>query len=374
MVAAALVVLAQVELWATNNHSGAESADHPGGVADPGVGGCPQTCSGRGRLGRDDRVLGPAAGGGWVVEHGRSAWMCALYGARGVDGARAASSIGCGDARRGSERDCAGHLGPKGSPATPCCSRSSQRVAMLLVRRAVRDRQLLAEALAARAELLEREQELRAHERGRRGARADRPRAARPRCPQRERDGGAGRAPSATRWPKSRPRTRETLRSIEQAGRQALAEARRLLGMLRRGDERERTGAAAGPRPARRSSSSRSGVPACRSTLDVEGERVAAARRASICAPTGSCRRALTNALKHAGPAHAEVCLRYAPRRARCRGPRRRRAALAASRGNGAGHGLIGMRERVALYGGRLDRRRRATAAALKSARGSRCS
>src|SRR5439155_21590669 len=37
-------------------------------------------------------------------------------------------------------------------------------IAMLIARRAVRDRQLRAEALAARAELLEREQELRAHE------------------------------------------------------------------------------------------------------------------------------------------------------------------------------------------------------------------
>ncbi len=62
----------------------------------------------------------------------------------------------------------------------------------------------------------------------------------------------------------------------------------------------------------------------------------------------------LTNALKHAGPAHAEVVLRYEPRtldvevRDDGRGP----SAVIA---DGSGHGLVGMRERVALYGGRLQ-------------------
>jgi signal transduction histidine kinase len=66
---------------------------------------------------------------------------------------------------------------------------------------------------------------------------------------------------------------------------------------------------------------------------------------------------ALTNALKHAGEASATVLIRY-------------RADLLeleiADDGAGAmtpvssgGHGLVGMRERVALYGGRLDAGRR---------------
>jgi signal transduction histidine kinase len=59
---------------------------------------------------------------------------------------------------------------------------------------------------------------------------------------------------------------------------------------------------------------------------------------------------ALTNALKHARPARVDVALDFSD------------AALrisvandgARAGGHSAGHGLIGMRERVSLYGGRL--------------------
>jgi signal transduction histidine kinase len=60
----------------------------------------------------------------------------------------------------------------------------------------------------------------------------------------------------------------------------------------------------------------------------------------------------LTNALKHAGPARAWVRVRYAPGGVEI---------LVEDDGNGPssngtpGHGLIGMRERVAVYGGTLE-------------------
>jgi signal transduction histidine kinase len=63
---------------------------------------------------------------------------------------------------------------------------------------------------------------------------------------------------------------------------------------------------------------------------------------------------ALTNAVKHAGPASAQVRLGFGPSALSVevfdtgRGP----AADADQRG---GHGLVGMRERVALYGGELS-------------------
>ena len=66
---------------------------------------------------------------------------------------------------------------------------------------------------------------------------------------------------------------------------------------------------------------------------------------------------ALTNALKHAGESNASVNIRYGSDSLELE---------IADDGTGAampvsssGHGLVGMRERVALYGGRLDAGRR---------------
>src|SRR5918911_4171333 len=67
---------------------------------------------------------------------------------------------------------------------------------------------------------------------------------------------------------------------------------------------------------------------------------------------------ALTNALKHAGDAHAQVSIRYGADSLELEilddGGRAQDGAT-----RGGGHGLVGMRERVALYGGRFDASRR---------------
>jgi signal transduction histidine kinase len=58
--------------------------------------------------------------------------------------------------------------------------------------------------------------------------------------------------------------------------------------------------------------------------------------------------------LKHAGPAEAEVLLRYEPLALEVEVRDDGRGAAQVN-SDGAGHGLIGMRERVALYGGELE-------------------
>jgi signal transduction histidine kinase len=85
---------------------------------------------------------------------------------------------------------------------------------------------------------------------------------------------------------------------------------------------------------------------------------------------------ALTNALKHGDGGEAEVTVRYADRSLRVEvlntGPSVLTGAQAhaggvsvpqrperARRGDGTGRGLLGLRERVAVYGGELDARRR---------------
>jgi signal transduction histidine kinase len=60
---------------------------------------------------------------------------------------------------------------------------------------------------------------------------------------------------------------------------------------------------------------------------------------------------ALTNVLKHAGPANATVWLRYDEQSLEIEVVDDGRGGTV----NGRGHGLIGMRERAALYGGELE-------------------
>ena len=80
---------------------------------------------------------------------------------------------------------------------------------------------------------------------------------------------------------------------------------------------------------------------------------------------------ALTNALKHGDRAKADVTIRYADRSLRVEvlntgpsvltgtAPARATPDAGTQRADGTGRGLLGLRERVALYGGDLDARRR---------------
>jgi signal transduction histidine kinase len=214
-------------------------------------------------------------------------------------------------------------------------------VAMLLARRAIRDRQ-------ERADLLEREQELRAKE----AVAEERARIARElhdlvahNVSVMVIQAGAERHA----LPEDQTSTRETLGSIEQAGRQALADARRLLGMLRRGDERDELE----PQPGLAQVDflieqvQRAGLQV---TLTVEGDPRPLPAGLDLCAYR-VVQEGLTNALKHAGRSRAEVLLQWTPASLAVQ---IRDDGAGGAQLNGAGQGLIGMRERVALYGGEL--------------------
>ena len=148
--------------------------------------------------------------------------------------------------------------------------------------------------------------------------------------------------------------TRDVLETIEKIGRGALTEMRRMVGMLR-----SEASNPLAPQPSLDDLTTliaqvrEAGLPV---DLRVEGERRALPVGIELSAYR-IVQEALTNALKHAGGAHAIVNVRYGTDSLELE---------IIDDGHGApapvssgGHGLVGMRERVALYGGRLDAGRR---------------
>jgi signal transduction histidine kinase len=148
--------------------------------------------------------------------------------------------------------------------------------------------------------------------------------------------------------------TREVLQTVEQIGRSALTEMRRLLGMLR-GDASEPLT----PQPGLADLStlvSQLREAGLHVELQVDGER----RELPVGIELSAYRivqEALTNALKHAGDARATVHVRYGADSLELEvaDDGARPGAVRTGGRNARGHGLVGMRERVALYGGRFD-------------------
>jgi signal transduction histidine kinase len=146
--------------------------------------------------------------------------------------------------------------------------------------------------------------------------------------------------------------TREALDMIEATGSEALAEMRRLLGMLRKDDEE----IALAPQPSLRSLDAlaaqmrEAGLPV---DLSVEGEPTELPPGVDLSAYR-IVQEALTNALKHAGPATARVVVRYRENDLELE-IADTGAGASASASDGVGHGLAGMRERVSLYGGKIE-------------------
>jgi signal transduction histidine kinase len=138
--------------------------------------------------------------------------------------------------------------------------------------------------------------------------------------------------------------------SIESSGKEALAELRRLLGILRMPDGRPELD----PQPGLGSLDALvDGVRAAGLPVEVRVEGTP--RDLPVGVDLSAYRiiqEALTNSLKHAGPAEAEVILRYGPSSLQLEVVDNGSAGEASIAG--AGPGLVGMRERVALYGGEL--------------------
>jgi signal transduction histidine kinase len=143
---------------------------------------------------------------------------------------------------------------------------------------------------------------------------------------------------------------RDAFAVIEWTGKQALDEMRRLVGMLRSGDE----SLPLAPQPSLKQLDTlveqvrAAGLPV---DLAVEGEPRDLPPGVDLSA-FRIVQEALTNALRHAGPARAWVVLRYGADELELEISDDGAGSGDAS---ASGYGLVGMRERVSVYGGELE-------------------
>ena len=147
-------------------------------------------------------------------------------------------------------------------------------------------------------------------------------------------------------------RVRAPLEAIESSGREALAEMRRMLGVLREEDE-----LLLAPQPGV------SGIARLAETLRHAGQPVTCHIDESVVdLPDGMgmvlfriAQEALTNAMKHARGAALSIVVRRTSTDVELEVLNG--AGTPEDEPTGARHGLIGMRERAALFGGRVDAR-----------------
>jgi signal transduction histidine kinase len=149
--------------------------------------------------------------------------------------------------------------------------------------------------------------------------------------------------------PKALDEDRDALQGVEQAGRTALSEMRRLLGAMR--DDGD--GVELAPQPgldrldALVDEVGRAGLPV---RLHVDGDPFPLPRALDLSAYR-IVQEGLTNSLKHARASHADVTVRYSADELRIEV---RDDGEGAATSDGLGHGLVGIRERVKIYGGEM--------------------
>jgi signal transduction histidine kinase len=149
------------------------------------------------------------------------------------------------------------------------------------------------------------------------------------------------------KMPESARQDHDALQNVEQVGRAALAEMRTMLGAMRRDSDPVELA----PQPglgdvdALLTDVRAAGLPV---RMQIEGEPLVLPRAIDLSAYR-IVQEGLTNSLKHAGAHQANVALRYGANEVQVevrddgRGP---------SADDGLGHGLIGINERVKIYGG----------------------
>jgi signal transduction histidine kinase len=157
--------------------------------------------------------------------------------------------------------------------------------------------------------------------------------------------------------PVDREASREALRAVQASGREALAELRRMVGVMRRGEPAADTHEPSMEQLHELVARARAaGLPV---EVRVEGERTPLPAGVDLAAYR-VIQECLTNTIKHAGPAHTRVLVRYADEALEIEVSDTGRGPGASTRPqDGSGHGLVGMRERVALYDGELQAGRR---------------
>jgi signal transduction histidine kinase len=143
---------------------------------------------------------------------------------------------------------------------------------------------------------------------------------------------------------------RDALGRVEQAGRTALAEMRRLLGAMRRDGD----GVELAPQPGLDGLDSlledvgRAGLPV---RLHVDGDPLPLPQAIDLSAYR-IVQEGLTNTLKHAGASRAEVTVRYRANELELEVVD---DGAGGASSDGLGHGLVGIRERVKIYGGEMS-------------------
>lgn len=145
---------------------------------------------------------------------------------------------------------------------------------------------------------------------------------------------------------------RDAVQAVERSGREALVELRRIVGVVRFGHG-ELAGSAAPGLSKLDALADRARAAGLPVELRVEGQHASLSPGLNLVAYR-VVQEALTNSIKHAGPARAQVNVSIDAQAIELEVSDTGHGPTRGHDGDGSGHGLIGMSERVALYGGEL--------------------